>query len=159
MDIERLYNTLLKYYEAQILWGDPRAKLENDIAKLVAQRVSREEAIKRLFEEKIGDYRVVDTLASEPRIADQRQLREVKVVYEGELYGIIYVKTDPFYDKLPILGRALDDIQKHRGDVVAVLPNVGLVSSSLFLGTSYQGVKGVAIIYRLRLGQEQEQKA
>ncbi|MEM0226679.1 MAG: hypothetical protein QXF46_07355, partial [Thermofilaceae archaeon] len=75
-----------------------------------------------------------------------------KVVYEGETYGIVYVETDPFYDRLPHLGQALDYVQKHLGDVVAILPNVGFVSASIFLGTSFQGVKGVAIIYRRRLG-------
>ncbi|MEM1523364.1 MAG: hypothetical protein QXU69_10060, partial [Thermofilaceae archaeon] len=158
VDVERLYNALLKYYRGQTLWGDPRAKLENDIARLVAQGMSREEAIKKLFEERIGDYRVVEAQASESGIAALQQ-REVKVVYEGEAYGIVYVETDPFYNRLPNLGQALDYVQKHLGDVVAILPNVGFVSASIFLGTSFQGVKGVAIIYRRRLGQEQDQKA
>lgn len=146
MEVEKLYEALLRYYRSATLWGDPRGKLEGDIAKLMKGGLSREDAIKRLFEEKIGDYKLVEAL-SEGRLPP---LEGVKVVYTGERFGIAYVETDPFYDNLPKLGRALDEIEKKYGEVVAVVFNVGLVSTSVFLGTGFQGVKGVAVIFRVR---------
>jgi len=38
------------------------------------------------------------------------------------------------------------------GEVVAVVPNIGLTKTSLVFGTSFQGIKGFAIMVRKRGG-------
>lgn len=146
VDTEELYKALLKYYESNVIFGDPRRRLEKDVAKLVASGLSRDEAIKRLFEEKIGDYRVLE----EKKPTPEHFLEGAELVYKGEKYGILYVDTDPFYDNLPRLGKLLDSVEKLYGEVVSVIPNVGFVTASVILGTSFQGVKGVAVIFRVR---------
>jgi len=70
------------------------------------------------------------------------------VKYDGEFYGIYYLSIDNFTEELPRLGELLDYVEKNLGEVVAIVPNIGLTSTSVILGTSFQGVKGVAIIYR-----------
>jgi hypothetical protein len=153
VSVDELYNALLRYYRGSTIWGDPRAKLESDIAKLVEKGFTREEAIKKLFEEKIGDYRVI----AERRAAAPPALEGAKLVYKGERVGIVYVETDPFYDSLPRLGRVLDEVEERFGEVIAVVPNVGFVTASVFLGTSFQGVKGVAVVFRLRRSEPEQQ--
>ena len=153
MDVERLYEALLRYYRSSswLPWSDPRAKLEEDIRRLTEQGVSREEAIRRLFEEKIGDYRVLEAIQPPTLPAGARR------AYEGEAFGILYVELDPFEERLPQLGALLDYVERNLGEVVAVVPNVGFVSASILLGTSFQGVKGAAVIYRRRLAQQDQQ--
>lgn len=53
-----------------------------------------------------------------------------------------------FVEELPKLGELLDFIEKNYGKVIAVIPNIGLTRTSILLGTSFQGVKGFAVIYR-----------
>jgi len=72
----------------------------------------------------------------------------MKHVYDGDSWGIFYLPIDDFEADLPKLGKALDHIQKNHGEVTAVIPNIGLTKASLLLGTSFQGVKGFAIIYK-----------
>ncbi|MCC6003777.1 MAG: hypothetical protein LM590_05490, partial [Thermofilum sp.] len=63
-------------------------------------------------------------------------------------WGVFYLPIDDFEAELPELGKALDHIQQNHGEVAAVIPNIGLTKASLLLGTSFQGVKGFAIIYK-----------
>lgn len=147
MDVDKLYEALLRYYRSTTIWGDPRSKLESDLMKLTGRGLSREEAVKLLFEEKIGDYSVLERRAEETSTPSPEG---AKVLYQGERISVIYVDTDPFYDSLPKLARVLDEIEKKHGDIIGLVPNVGFVSASLFLGTSFQGVKGVAVVVRLR---------
>jgi hypothetical protein len=72
----------------------------------------------------------------------------MKHVYDGDAWGIFYLPIDDFEADLPELGKALDHIQQNHGEVTAVIPNIGLTKASLLLGTSFQGVKGFAIIYK-----------
>lgn len=155
MDTEKLYEALLKYYVSNTFWGNPREKLEKDISRLMALGLSRNEAVKRLFEEKVGDHRVLEnkTLTSE------YSLENAKLVYKGEKFGILYVEMDPFYDSLPKLGKLLESMEELYGEVVAVIPNVGFVTASVILGTSFQGVKGVAVIFRLQGEKSAAEKA
>ncbi|MEM1509797.1 MAG: hypothetical protein QXY49_03665 [Thermofilaceae archaeon] len=146
MDTGKLYEALLKYYASSTFWGDPREKLEKDISKLVASGLSRDEALKRLFEEKVGDYKVLE----EKKLVSENSLNDAQLVYKGEKYGILYVEMDPFYDNLPKLGKLLESVEELYGEVVAVIPNMGFVTASLILGTSFQGVKGVAVIFKLQ---------
>ena len=152
VDVQKLYDALLRYYRVATFWGDPRAKLESDIAKLVERELTREEAIKRLFAEKIGDYRV---LAERRKSAPLEILEGARLVYAGRRFGVVYVELDPFFENLPRLGRVLDEVEERYGEVVAAIPNVGAVATTLFTGIS--GVKGVAIVFKLRRS-EAEQK-
>jgi hypothetical protein len=54
----------------------------------------------------------------------------------------------PSIDARATLGKALDHIQQNHGEVTAVIPNIGLTRASLLFGTSFQGVKGFAIVYK-----------
>jgi hypothetical protein len=72
----------------------------------------------------------------------------MKHVYDGDQWGIFYLPIDDFEAELPELGKALDHIQQNHGEATAVIPNIGLTKASLLLGTSFQGVKGFAIIYK-----------
>lgn len=76
-----------------------------------------------------------------------------QVKYWGRRFGIVYLELDPFEDKLPNLGALLDEIEERYGEVVALLPNVGLTGTSFLLGTDFQGVKGVAIVCRHSISQ------
>ena len=76
---------------------------------------------------------------------------EARIVYSGSRFTIVYLPLDPFYDRLPLLGELLDAVEDKVGEVVDVVPNVGVVTASLLLGTSFQGVKGVAVIARNRV--------
>ena len=71
-----------------------------------------------------------------------------KVVYDGEAVSVAYYELDPFDEKIAELGALLDEIERRYGRVIAVVPNIGLTSTSIFFGTSFQGVKGAAIIFR-----------
>jgi hypothetical protein len=75
---------------------------------------------------------------------------QIQHAYDGESWGIFYLPIDDFEAELPELGEALDHIQEKHGEVTAVIPNIGLTKTSLLLGTSFQGVKGFAIVYKKR---------
>jgi hypothetical protein len=77
-----------------------------------------------------------------------KELPYMKHVYDGDQWGIFYLPIDDFEQQLPELGKALDHIQQNHGEATAVIPNIGLTKASLLLGTSFQGVKGFAIIYK-----------
>jgi len=70
---------------------------------------------------------------------------KVNVVFDGAKWRIYYVSIDSFVDDLPELSRVLEEVSSF-GRVVTVVPNIGLTKTSLVFGTSFQGVKGVAII-------------
>ncbi len=71
-----------------------------------------------------------------------------RIVYCGESICIIYFELDPFDERIVELGALLDEIERSHGKILALVPNIGLTSTSIFLGTSFQGVKGVAIVFR-----------
>lgn len=47
-------------------------------------------------------------------------------------------------------GKFLEEIKERGEEVAAIIPNMGFVSASIFLGTSFQGVKGFAVITKPR---------
>lgn len=71
-----------------------------------------------------------------------------RIVYCGENICIAYFELDPFDERIVELGILLDEIERGYGKVLTLIPNIGLTSTSIFLGTSFQGVKGVAIVFR-----------
>jgi hypothetical protein len=50
----------------------------------------------------------------------------MKHVYDGDAWGIFYLPIDDFEPDLPQLGKALDHIQQNHGEVIALIPNIGL---------------------------------
>jgi len=70
---------------------------------------------------------------------------KVKKIYDGAKCVIYYLSIDDFENDLPSIGKFLDKASSE-GRVTAIIPNVGLTKTSIFLGTSFQGVKGLAII-------------
>jgi len=71
-----------------------------------------------------------------------------RIVYCGEFVCAAYYELDPFDEKIVELGVLLDEIERSYGRILAVIPNIGLTSTSILFGTSFQGVKGVAIVFR-----------
>ncbi len=58
----------------------------------MASGLNRDEAVKRLFEEKIEDHRALE----EKKLVPGHSLKNAELVYEGEKYGILYAYMDPF---------------------------------------------------------------
>jgi len=71
-----------------------------------------------------------------------------RIVYCGEFVCVAYYELDPFDEKIVELGALIDEIERSYGHVLAVIPNIGLTSTSILFGTSFQGVKGAAIVFR-----------
>ena len=71
--------------------------------------------------------------------------------YEGQRFKIYYVTIDDFIPDLDYLGRTLESINERGEEVVSVVPNMGFVKSSVLLGTSFQGVKGFAVVTKTKL--------
>lgn len=78
-------------------------------------------------------------------------MAELRLIYSGTSWAIYYLSVDDFVNDLEELGKALEKAEKE-GEVVAVVPNIGLTKTSLVFGTSFQGVKGFAIVVRKRGG-------
>jgi len=127
------YNELLDLYSK--IWGNGRLILERKIEELVKNGLTREEAIDKLYQEEVEISKSI----------------KMKMKYDGKKWGIIYLPISDFEEELPSLGKILDYVEERYGDVVAVIPNVGLTPTSLLLGTSFQGVKGFGIVYRKRV--------
>ncbi|MCD6428693.1 MAG: hypothetical protein J7L12_03650 [Desulfurococcales archaeon] len=69
----------------------------------------------------------------------------VRVAYDGTRWRICYVSIDNFVDDLPELGKVFEEVSSY-GKITAIIPNIGLTKTSIVFGTSFQGVKGVAIV-------------
>ncbi len=70
---------------------------------------------------------------------------KVEVVFDGDRFTIYYVSIDDFVRDLSEFGRVLEDLSG-KGRIVSIIPNIGLTKTSILLGTSFQGVKGLAIV-------------
>ena len=70
---------------------------------------------------------------------------KVEEVFGGSRITIYYVGIDDFVGDLEDLGRFLEEVSS-KGRIVSIIPNIGLTKTSLLLGTSFQGVKGFAVI-------------
>ena len=68
--------------------------------------------------------------------------------YHGRKFKIYYMSVDDFIPDLERLGGYLESINDRGEEVVSVIPNTGFVKSSILLGTSFQGVKGFAVVTR-----------
>ena len=126
---------LSKLYELYACTYGNRNIVDREIDKLMKNGLSREEAINKLYEKEVGK---------------EENQPQPQHKYDGEFWGIFYLPINDFENDLPKLGKTLDYIEENQGEVVAVIPNIGLTPTSLVLGTSFQGVKGFGIVYRKR---------
>jgi len=132
-----MFNELLDAY-IKLYGRRGRKKLEEDIRKIMEDRsLSKDKALGVLYQEVRGILRGLVLVNSE----------RVKVKYEGKHYGVLYWPIEDFETDLRELGAVLDYVEERMGKVIAIIPNIGLTKTSLILGTSFQGVKGFAIIY------------
>ena len=132
---------LSKLYELYARTYGNRNIVDREIDKLMKNGLSREEAINKLYEKDVGKEIDISKEENQPQLQHK---------YDGEFWGIFYLPINDFENDLPKLGKALDYIEENQGEVVAVIPNIGLTPTSLVLGTSFQGVKGFGIVYRKR---------
>ncbi|MEM2719142.1 MAG: hypothetical protein QXK73_06685 [Candidatus Bathyarchaeia archaeon] len=133
---------LSELYELYMRIYGSRNLVNEEINRLEKEGLSREEAINRLYQRDIGE-RILKPYKQAPRPRWQ-------IKYDGETWGILYLPIDNFENELSNLGELLDYVERNCGEVVAIVPNIGITSTSLILGTSFQGVKGFGIIYRKR---------
>ena len=71
-----------------------------------------------------------------------------QVKHDGAAVRVYYYKVDTFEEDLAAFGEFLESVKAAGEEVVAVVPNTGFVSTSWVLGSSFQGVKGFAVVSR-----------
>jgi short-subunit dehydrogenase len=72
------------------------------------------------------------------------------IKHAGKHFKIYYYAIDSFEDDLPDFGKFLEEIEERDEKITAIVPNMGFVSASIFLGTSFQGIKGFVVITKPR---------
>jgi hypothetical protein len=73
---------------------------------------------------------------------------DVTVSHDGEHWRVYYYPVDFFREELPIFGKFLELLKERGEEVSTIIPNTGWVRTSIILGSSFQGVKGFAVITR-----------
>jgi len=136
-----LYEELLKEYTRE--YGEyAKERLDNEIKQIMHELwIKREEAIEELYRRRKREVKKENVISFEDI--------EAYIKHKG-VYGIVYLPIDNFEKELYKLGKLLDFIEKNLGEIICVLPNIGITPTSLVLGTSFQGVKGFAIVYKKR---------
>ena len=136
-----LYEELLKEYTRE--YGEyAKERLDNEIKQIMHELwIKREEAIEELYRRRKREVKKENVISFEDI--------EAYIKHKG-VYGIVYLPIDNFEKELYKLGKLLDFIEKNLGEIICVLPNIGITPTSLILGTSFQGVKGFAIVYKKR---------
>ncbi|MBO3800255.1 MAG: hypothetical protein FGF52_04305 [Candidatus Brockarchaeota archaeon] len=125
--------------------GDEEAKKEVENARKYLERhtrglgisVSWEDAILYLIAEKAKIKKEVKTGI------------DIFVKHSGKHWKIYYYPIGSFEDDLPMFGKFLEEVRERGEEVSAIIPNMGWVPASILLGTSFQGVKGFAVITRM----------
>ncbi len=74
----------------------------------------------------------------------------VSVKHEGKRWKIYYYSIDSFEYDLTKFGDFLESVEERGEEVSSIIPNMGFVKTSIVLGTSFQGVKGFAVIAKIR---------
>jgi hypothetical protein len=69
-------------------------------------------------------------------------------MHDGEVFKIYYYGVDSFEEDLPSFGAFLESLEKAGEKVIDVIPNTGFVNASILLGSSFQGVKGFAVLVK-----------
>ena len=136
-----LYEKLLKEYTRE--YGEyAKERLDNEIKQIMHELwIKREEAIEELYRRRKGEVKKENVISFEDI--------EAYIKHKG-VYGIVYLPIDNFEKELYKLGKLLVFIEKNLGEIICILPNIGITTTSLVLGTSFQGVKGFAIVYKKR---------
>ena len=136
-----LYEKLLKEYTQE--YGEyAKERLDNEIKQIMHELwIKREEAIEELYRRRKREVKKENVISFEDI--------EAYIKHKG-VYGIVYLPIDNFEKELYKLGKLLVFIEKNLGEIICVLPNIGITTTSLVLGTSFQGVKGFAIVYKKR---------
>ena len=75
---------------------------------------------------------------------------EVTVSHDGKRWKVYYYSVDFFEEDLAEFGKFLELLEERGEEVSAIIPNTGWVKTSILLGSSFQGVKGFAVIARKR---------
>jgi len=136
-----LYEKLLKEYTRE--YGEyAKERLDNEIKQIMHELwIKREEAIEELYRRRKREVKKENVISFEDI--------EAYIKHKG-VYGIVYLPIDNFEKELYKLGKLLVFIEKNLGEIICILPNIGITTTSLVLGTSFQGVKGFAIVYKKR---------
>ncbi len=71
--------------------------------------------------------------------------------HDGQSLRICYYPIESFEEDLPSFGDYLESLEAVGEEVISAVTNTGLVGSSFLLGSSFQGVKGFAVVTRRRL--------
>jgi len=118
--------------------GDKEVEMEiekarKDLEKLVGMRVSWEDAVLHLATKR------------EEKTEEETEINAF-IKHVGKHWKIYYYPIDSFEEDLPVFGNFLEDLEEGGEEVSAIIPNMGFVKTSIVLGTSFQGVKGFAVI-------------
>ncbi len=73
---------------------------------------------------------------------------EPQLKHDGTNLRVYYYPIESFEEDLPAFGGYLESLEASGEVVVSVVTNTGLVGSSFLLGSSFQGVKGFAVVTR-----------
>ncbi len=73
---------------------------------------------------------------------------EKQIKYDGAHLRVHYFKVESFEEDLPSFGAELESLETSGEEIVSIATNTGLVGSSFLLGSSFQGVKGFAVVTR-----------
>jgi hypothetical protein len=68
--------------------------------------------------------------------------------HDGTNVKVYYYKISDFIPDLDEFGKFLDGLESSGEKILSVAPNIGFVDTSWLLGTSFQGVKGFAVVTR-----------
>ncbi len=71
---------------------------------------------------------------------------EMQIKHDGARLRVYYFKVESFEEDLPSFGAELEALILSGEEVVSITTNTGLVGSSFLLGSSFQGVKGFAVV-------------
>jgi len=81
-------------------------------------------------------------------MAEKFARTHVRMVHDGKHWRTYYYPIESFEEDLLIFSRFLEALEENDEKVSVIIPNMGLVPTSIVLGTSFQGVKGFAVIIK-----------
>ncbi len=73
---------------------------------------------------------------------------EKQLKHDGPHIRVYYLPVDSFEEDLAAFGDHLGALTAAGEEIISVVANTGWVSSSFLLGSSFQGVKGFAVVTR-----------
>ena len=88
-------------------------------------------------------------------MAERFVLSHSRIEHDEGGWRIYYLPISEFEQDLVVLGQLLAVLTDRGEQVVSIIPNMGLVSASILLGTDFQGVKGLAIVTRRNPGSQE----